>query len=152
MSNAKDKPFFLFAEISPKRYFIYWLWSIFFFIVLGLVGFLFNNNSSIWNTTSTTSAGILFLFILVDVFLGIVFFIGAVISFSYKVYLRKIYIDKWYVLAIITVIVFACLFYFKITNDNEIKQKEETITVMKCLQLGSDNARIACIKKYKPVQ
>lgn len=145
MSNFKGKPFFLFTIISPKQYFIYWLWSIFFFIVLVSVGFLFNNNSGIW---STASASALFLFILIDVFLGIVFFIGAVISllsdfFSNKIYLRKVHIDKWYLLVILTVIVFAYLFYFKITKKPSI---------MDCLKLGSDNARSYCIKKYQPTQ
>lgn len=144
MNNFKGKPFFLFEVISPKRYFGYWLLSIFFFVVLVGLGYLFNN--------------IFFgLLLVIDIFLGIVFFIGAVISFlsdffSHKIYLKKVHIDKWYLLAILTVIVFAYLFYFKITKDNEIKQKEENITVMKCLELGSDNARRACIKKYQPTQ
>lgn len=144
MNKSEKKTFFLFAEVSHKRYFIYWLWSIFIFIILGGLGFLLNSNY-------------IFFLVVVDVFLGIVFFTGAVISFlsdffSHKIYLRKVNIDKWYLLAVLAIIVFACLFYFKITKDSEIKQKEEAITVMKCLQLGSDNARIACIKKYKPTR
>ena len=149
MSQYKDKPSSLFTKRSPKKYLTYWLWSIIIFIVLIFILILVGQPYK-----NTWYSILLLILILIDVFLGIVFFIAAFISFfidliSNRRHFKEIHIDKWYLLAILAIIVFAYLFYFKITNDNKIKQNLETPTYMDCLKLGSDNARIACIKYYQ---
>lgn len=137
----------IFKLTLTRIFFLSWLLTIIIFIPLGLMG------NFIQNDFITYVFGL-------DILIGILAFLGMFISILVNFITKRlninfnkpIAIDKWYVFAIVTVIIFAYLFYFKITKDNEIRQKEETITVMKCLELGSDNARVACIKKYQPTQ
>jgi len=141
-----DKPLIKGNKSKLTRiFFLIWLLTIVIAIFFALIGNFIQNDFINYIFGADILIGIFAFFgMFISIFLN---FIAKRLNINLN---KPIIIDKWYMFAIITVIIFACLFYFKITKDSEIKLKEETPTVMDCLKLGSDDARISCIKYYHP--